>query len=245
MNARGVFITGTDTGIGKTEIACGLIRSLADLGLRVAGMKPVAAGARKHSTGLRNADVEALIGAGNVRAARRLVNPYCFAPAIAPHIAAREAGVAIEPQVILRAYRSLAARADAVVVEGVGGFRVPLDARHDTGDLAQQLRLPVILVVGIRLGCISHTLLTAEAIARRGLRMIGWVANRVDPAMPRARANVQALSERLAAPLLGEIAYHGRARARRLAVTHALPAARIAALIGVCAKSRKGRLRSA
>ena len=200
MSARGLFVTGTDTGVGKTRVAVALIRTLRAQGLRVAAMKPVAAGAEP---GELNEDVVALRAAANVDADLRDVNPYAFAPAIAPHIAAAEAGVRIELGVIATAYARLAARADVVVVEGAGGWRVPLNDSEDMADLAQRLGLPVVLVVGLRLGCLSHALLTAESIAARRLPWAGWVGNHIDPEMVCPAANVAALRARLPEPCLG------------------------------------------
>jgi dethiobiotin synthetase len=145
----------------------------------------------------------------------KLRNPYVLAPAIAPHIAAQEAGIALDIDAMVRAFRSLAERAQYIVVEGAGGFRVPLDERFDLGDLAQHLQLPVVLVVGMRLGCISHALLTAEAIERRGLTIAGWIANRIDPSMRRYRANVQTLQERIDAPMLADVPHIAATGARR------------------------------
>jgi len=212
--ARGLFVTGTDTGVGKTEIACGLLRAYAKQGMRVVGMKPVAAGVMRRQGLARNGDVEALRFASNAHVARALISPYSFEPPIAPHIAARDAGVVIRLQDIMRSYRKLEACADVVVVEGVGGFKVPLGLRFDTADLAARLRLPVVLVVGMRLGCISHALLTVEAIAARDLELLGWVANRIDPRMRRYRDNVEALRERVHAPLLGVVPYCASRRER-------------------------------
>lgn len=200
---KGLFVTGTDTGVGKTLVSCALLHAYTSAGLRTVGMKPVAAGCELGAAGLVCEDVEALWQASSERAPLDLVNPYAFTPPIAPHIAAVEAGVAIDLEHIRRAYIALAELADKVVVEGVGGFRVPLDARFDTADLARLLGLPVVLVVGMRLGCLSHTLLTVESIAARGLRLAGWVANRVDPEMARFEANVETLKQRIDAPLLG------------------------------------------
>jgi dethiobiotin synthetase len=199
--ADGWFVTGTDTGVGKTLVASAMILALRRRGLRVAGMKPVAAGLEDG----RYADVDSLVAASAGNYPPDLVNPYRFAEPIAPHIAAARAGVAIDPERIVSALRRLRAGADAVVVEGAGGFRVPLGETVDFSDLAQRLGLPVVLVVRIRLGCISHALLTAESIDRRGLPLAGWVANAVDPGMPAVRENVAALATRLSAPLLGEI----------------------------------------
>ena len=208
------FITGTDTGVGKTLIACALLHALARTGLRVVGMKPVAAGAVHSAEGLINDDVAQLRAASSVKAELALVNPYCFEPAIAPHIAAAQAGVTIDCARIAQAHARLAAMADVVVVEGAGGFCVPLNSSENAADLAYYFGLPVILVVGVRLGCMNHALLMAQAIRARGLllhsgdkRLAGWIANRIDPAMPVAEENVTALAERLAAPLLGEIEF--------------------------------------
>lgn len=197
---KGVFVTGTDTGVGKTRVSVALIHALRARGLEVAGMKPVAAG---HDPGELNEDVAALMQAANVEGDLRDVNAYAFEPAIAPHIAAAQVGARIELGVVADAYARLAARADVVVVEGAGGFRVPLNDREDTADLAAALGLPVVLVVGLRLGCISHALLTAEAIRARGLVWAGWVGNHIDPAMEAQAENIAALRQRLPQPCLG------------------------------------------
>lgn len=219
---RGFFVTGTDTGVGKTLIACALLHAFARAGGRVVGMKPVAAGATCGDEGPLNDDVVQLRAAGNVQAALRMVNPYCFEPAIAPHIAAAQTGVTIDIEHIKQAYAQLAAMADTVILEGAGGFCVPLNSQEDSADLAQQLGLPVILVVGIRLGCMSHALLTAQAISARGLTFAGWVANRIDPTMPFAGENVVALGERLCAPLLGDVKFARIPDARHAAAQLAL-----------------------
>jgi dethiobiotin synthetase len=208
------FIAGTDTEIGKTYAACTLIHALrrARPQARVAAMKPIAAGTDEHG---RNDDVERLKAAANVALPAEVMTPYLFAPAIAPHVAAAEAGVRIDIAKVLQNFAAIAAVADHVVVEGVGGFRVPLDAETDTADLAVALGLPVILVVGIRLGCLSHALLSAEAIQARGLSLAGWIANCVDPAMARPQASVDTLRSRLTAPLLGILPFDaGRQPAR-------------------------------
>lgn len=204
---RGLFVTGTDTGVGKTLVSCALLRALAARGRRVAGMKPVAAGAARHEGGLRNDDVEQMLAAGNTSAPRALVNPYCFEPPIAPHIAAAAAGVHISIAAIREKHAELMHYAELVVVEGAGGFCVPLGAGEDMADLAQSLGLPVLLVVGMRLGCLNHALLTAQAIRARGLRLAGWVANHIDPAQAQADANVEALAQRLQAPLIARIPF--------------------------------------
>ena len=205
---RGLLVTGTDTGVGKTHVAVALLRALAAAGQRAVGMKPVSAGIGPHET--VNADVAALAAGGSVEAPQAERNPYAFAPAIAPHLAAAAAGVAIDLDVIANAYERLCARADIVVVEGAGGALVPLSARTDMLDIAARLDLPVLLVVGIRLGCLNHALLTAVAIRARGLRFAGWVANAVDVAMPMREENVATLAASLPAPLIAMVA-HGRA----------------------------------
>ena len=217
---HGFFVTGTDTGVGKTLLACALLHAFAAAGRRVVGMKPVAAGAEQDAGELINADVRLLRGASSVAAPLALINPYCFRPPIAPHIAAEQAGVTIDLARIAQAFTQLAAAADSVIVEGVGGFCVPLNRNEDAADLARILGLPVILVVGLRLGCLNHALLTAQAIRGRGLELAGWMANRIDPAMPVAAENTRALTERLAAPLVATIEF-----------TPAPDPARIAALI--------------
>jgi dethiobiotin synthetase len=201
----GYFVTGTDTEVGKTLISLGLLRRLRDQGHRVAGMKPVASGATLSADGLRNEDALALQRASSQPLDYALVNPYCFEPPVAPHIAAQRAGITIELDRILDAWRRLAARTDRVVVEGVGGWLVPLGTHHTVADLAQALGLPVILVVGLRLGCINHALLTAQSIRRAGVPFAGWVANGLDPAMAEREANIAAIGSRLEAPLLAEV----------------------------------------
>jgi dethiobiotin synthetase len=196
----GLFITGTDTGVGKTRVAVALIHALRAQGLRVAAMKPVAAGC---APGELNDDVSALLQASNVAADLCDINPYSFAPPIAPHLAAQQAGVRIELPVIVAAYARLAAVADVVVVEGAGGWRVPLNEHEEMADLAHALGLPIVLVVGLRLGCLNHALLTAESISHRHLPWAGWVGNTIDPAMACRAANLDALRARLPMPCLG------------------------------------------
>jgi len=203
--AQGVFITGTDTGIGKTHVAVAILRALAASGARTVGMKPVSAGVAPGAT--VNADVLALRAAANVAAPLADVNPFAFARPIAPELAARAAGRPIDLDVIIAAYSRLAATADAIVVEGAGGALVPLGRFSDMLDVPARLELSVLLVVGIRLGCINHALLSALAIHARGLDLAGWVANRIDPDMREGDANVEALVSRLPAPLCADIAW--------------------------------------
>lgn len=198
--AAGLFVTGTDTGVGKTRVAVALIHALRARGLRVAAMKPVAAGS---APGDLNEDVSALLQAANVEAALQDVNPYGFVPAIAPHIAAELAGVTIDLDVIAAAYARLAAAADVVVVEGAGGWRVPLNDAEDMGTLARRLGLPVVLVVGLRLGCVNHALLSAASISTAAVPWAGWIANRVAPAMQCEAQNLVTLEARLQGPFLG------------------------------------------
>jgi len=202
-----LFVTGTDTGVGKTLAACALLHRLRTRGLRALGMKPVAAGVQPSPDGPINPDVVALYQASSFRAPLNEVNPYSFEPAIAPHIAAAAAGVRIELDRIVQAFIALRQRADSIVVEGVGGFLVPLNDREDAGDMAVALNLPVVLVVGMRLGCLNHALLTQQAIVARSLRLAGWIANSIDPKMARFEENLQALRQRIAAPLLGVMPY--------------------------------------
>ncbi len=211
------FITGTDTGIGKTWVSRMLLDQLRARGVRALGMKPVASGCRMTAQGLRNDDAEILRGASAFAPAYADVNPYAFADPIAPHISARDTGTTIELARIEAAYGRLAALADALVVEGVGGWAAPLGESLSQADLVHALDLDVVLVVGMRLGCINHALLSARAIAADGCRLVGWIANPIDPAMARFDENVQTLRERLPAPLL-EVLTHVAPAADRLHV---------------------------
>lgn len=199
---RGWFVTGTDTGVGKTHVACALVAGLAASGRRAVGMKPVASGARRTPAGLRHADAEQLLAAGNVAVAYDTVNPYCFEPAVAPHLAAEDAGVEMRLQTLLDAHTRLRALADCTVVEGAGGWRVPLGPRTTMSDLARALGLPVLLVVGLRLGCLNHARLTLEAIRHDGALFAGWVANACDASMEYRTRNIEALTQILGTPPL-------------------------------------------
>lgn len=206
----GYFIAGTDTEIGKTLASCGLLHAFAARGLSTAAMKPIAAGAEPDAHGVwRNEDAEALAASASVSVPRSLSTPFLLREPAAPHLVAEREHATLDIAHIVRCHRDIAARADVTIVEGVGGFRVPLDDQRDTGDLAQALGLPVILVVGMRLGCLSHALLTAEAIAACGLRLAGWIANTIDPEMRLRAENLATLRDRFdrsyGAPLLGAI----------------------------------------
>lgn len=198
----GFFVTGTDTEVGKTVVATAVVRGLVSRGLRVAVMKPVASGSQRTSHGLRNEDALALMRASNVAAPYDRVNPYCFEPAISPHIAAEESGISIDLGHIRHHFDSLAAESDLVIVEGAGGWLAPIGPGSSMKDLARALELPVLLVVGVRLGCINHALLSKLAIESHGAPFAGWIANSVDPAMPKRKENLETLTRGLGAPPL-------------------------------------------
>jgi dethiobiotin synthetase len=205
-----LFVTGTDTGVGKTRVAAALCHAFAARGMRVAAMKPVASGCVSTPEGLRNDDALALLAAMNVRAEYTEVNPYAFAPAIAPHLAAREAGIEIDFELLDRACDRLRLRAEVLIVEGAGGWLAPLDAGRCFADLAVRWQMDVILVVGLRLGCLNHALLTVESIERRGLRLCGWVANSIDLAFERRQENISSLQRRISAPCVGILPFQPR-----------------------------------
>lgn len=198
---RGFFVTGTDTGIGKTHVSLALIRGLVRDGKRVAAMKPVAAGAAREPEGLRNDDALQLAAAANVAAPYETLNPYCLAAPVSPHIAAEDERIAIDPAVIRREFDKLASWADCVVVEGAGGWLAPISRTQTMEAVALALDLPVILVVGLRLGCLNHALLTAQAVRASGLELAGWVANSIEPQFERAAENLARLSAVLGQPL--------------------------------------------
>lgn len=202
---RGVFITGTDTEIGKTVVARLLVTALVQRGETVAVMKPVAAGSERTAEGWRNDDALALMAAANVEAPYELVNPYALARPVSPHLAAAEAGVDIELDRVVACYQALAARASWVVVEGVGGWHVPLSEDETVADMAGALDLPVILVVGMRLGCLNHALLTDQAIRASRARTLGWVANCLASDGFGLEACIDTLCRRLTVPLLGRV----------------------------------------
>ncbi|HEY6927298.1 MAG TPA: dethiobiotin synthase [Steroidobacteraceae bacterium] len=205
MNIKGVFVTGTDTGVGKTVAAAGLVRGLVEQGRRVAVMKPVASGSERTAQGLRNEDALALMAASNVVVEYDRVNPYCFEPAISPHIAANEAGIRVDLAKIRRDFESLAQLSDWIVVEGAGGWLAPLGPGTGIRELAITLHLPVVMVVGLRLGCINHALLTKLAIEAQGARLVGWIANTIDPAMERRTENLETLIRLIGEPPLAVV----------------------------------------
>lgn len=205
MTVKGVFVTGTDTGIGKTVVAAGLVRGLVALGLRVAVMKPVASGSNRTDAGLRNEDALALMAASNVAVPYETVNPYCFEPPISPHIAADEAGIRIDLAKIRRSFELLAAGSDWIVTEGAGGWLAPIGPATSIRELAMALHLPVLMVVGLRLGCINHALLTKLAIEAHGAQFAGWIANTIDPAMARRTQNLETLIRLIGEPPLAVV----------------------------------------
>jgi len=201
------FITGTDTGVGKTYVACKLIHDYVAQGHKVVGMKPVAAGCELVDGEWVNEDVLRLTQTSNVKAPRELVNPYSFKASIAPHIAAEQSGVEIKIEVIQQAFNQLASIADIVIVEGAGGFLVPLNHRQSMADLAAALDIPVILVVGMKLGCINHALLTMEAIKARQLDLHGWIANQIEPGMAVYDENIAAIAKTMGANCMANYPY--------------------------------------
>ncbi|KPZ15381.1 dethiobiotin synthase [Pseudomonas syringae group genomosp. 3] len=212
------FITGTDTDAGKTTVAAGLLHAARLKGLSTASGKPVASGCVMTAEGLRNSDALALQAECSIELDYDEVNPLAFAPAIAPHLAALEAGVVLTVGSLLQPMRHiLDKQADFTLIEGAGGWRVPLAGQHNLSDLAIALGLPVILVVGVRLGCINHAVLTAEAIARDGLHLAGWVANVIDAETSRLEENLATLRERLPAPCLGRVPRLSEASAENVA----------------------------
>ena len=213
MNAfalTSVFVTGTDTGIGKSVVAASLLRALQAQGRRALGMKPIASGCMETAQGLRNDDAELLRAHSSGAPDYALVNPYALPEPIAPHLAAADAGVAIRLDPIAAAFAALSAMSQCVVVEGVGGWAVPLSDTLMQSHLVRALDLPVILVIGLRLGCINHALLSARAIADDGCHLVGWIGNHIDPAMTRVEENIATLLARLPAPCLGVLP-HARA----------------------------------
>lgn len=214
---KGFFVTGTDTGVGKTWVATALIHALAARGLRVAGMKPLACGAHATPQGWRHGDAERLMQYASVALPYEAVNPYLLREPVAPHIAARLEGVRLSAAALHEACTTLEENLDYLVIEGVGGWEVPLNDHETTAHFARLLGLPVVLVVGIRLGCLNHALLTGDAILRQNLSLAAWIANVVDPATRMIQENIAALETRLPAPRLGTVPHLPHFDATRIA----------------------------
>jgi len=210
MSARGLFITGTDTGVGKTVVACALVRAFRAQGLKVGVMKPVASGAVRTPHGLRNSDALTLIEAAGSERPYGDVNPYCFEPAISPHIAAKEAKIEVDCNIIRHHYDALAAETDQVVVEGAGGWFAPINEHQTMADIAWALNVPALMVVGVRLGCLNHAQLTRLAVEAHGVSFAGWIASSVDPLMERLEENLAALERLLGEPPLAVVPHSPR-----------------------------------
>jgi len=207
MSARGIFITGTDTGVGKTVLACALVRALREAGNRVAVMKPVASGSLNTPEGLRNADALALMEAAGLAGPELYeeVNPYCFEPAVSPHIAANEAKITVDSSMIRQKLARLAAQADWIVVEGAGGWLAPINESETMADLARALSLPALLVVGLKLGCLNHAQLSRRVMRLGQVPFAGWVASAIDPQMSHREENLASLERRLGEPALAVV----------------------------------------
>lgn len=231
--SAGLFVTGTDTEVGKTVIARLIVRSLVATGVRVAVMKPVAAGSVMTAAGARNEDAVGLIADSNVEMPYEIVNPYCLEEPVSPHLAARAAGLTVELPRIGERFRVLAAAADYVIVEGAGGWFAPLNETEFVADVAAALNLPVLLVVGLRLGCLNHALLTAAAIRQRGLLLAGWIGNHIDPGFARVTDNLLTLERHLGMPPIATVAHAASA-----AVAQRLSAAATTALVQAATRNR-------
>lgn len=213
---KAFFIAGTDTEIGKTTISCALLQAALGSGLSTLGLKPVASGCKLHDGQLRNQDALSLQALSTIELPYEVINPYAFAPAIAPHVAAAQQGIKIELAVVQHAfYKAQYSQPDVLLVEGAGGWLTPISAQHSMADVALCLQLPVILVVGMRLGCINHALLTAQAIAASGLPLAGWIANHLEQDMQPA---VSYLQQKISAPCLAQVPYLATAKVQQLAM---------------------------
>jgi dethiobiotin synthetase len=210
VTGKGIFITGTDTAVGKTVVACALTRGFKTLGLRVAVMKPVASGSERTAAGLRNPDAVALAQASNVEVPYEQVNPYCFEAAVSPHIAAKDVGICVDTDIVRRGFVALGQSADWVVVEGAGGWLAPISERQTMADLAWALGIPALMVVGVKLGCLNHAQLTLLGIEARGVSVAGWIANHPNPSMERVEENLAALERLLGEPALAHVPYSPR-----------------------------------
>jgi dethiobiotin synthetase len=219
--SAGIFITGTDTGVGKTLVAVSFVKALVRHGLRVSVMKPVASGAEQTPSGLRNADALALAEASNVDVPYAALNPYCFEPAVSPHIAAEEARISINTSLIKDRFEALASGADFVVVEGAGGWYAPIGPAHAMADLPALLGIPVLLVVGVRLGCLNHAFLTRRAIDACGAEFAGWVGNCIDPTLERLAQNLATLERSLECEPLAVFPFQPEAEVALRAAEHA------------------------
>ncbi|WP_115528944.1 MULTISPECIES: dethiobiotin synthase [Xanthomonas] len=223
MQHPALYVTGTDTGIGKTMGSTALLHALRARGHTAVGMKPVASGCEQTSDGWRNEDALALQAASDPQPDYATLNPYAFPAPLAPELAAADVGVTLSLDPIAQAFAQLRRQAEVVVVEGVGGWAAPLSADLDQADLVRALQLPVVLLVGVRLGCINHARLTAAAIAADGLECIGWIANEIDPQMERVEENIQMLHQRLSMPCWGRIRWRPGADAASQAQELRLP----------------------
>ncbi|MCK5877997.1 MAG: dethiobiotin synthase [Candidatus Marithrix sp.] len=206
VNGKYMFVTGTDTEIGKTRCTLALIQYFKNRNLQIAGMKPIASGCYRSDNGLRNEDAEQILALSGLDIPYDIVNPYPFEPPIAPHIAASQIGQSIDLDKIIKNYQELQTQADMVIVEGFGGWRVPINANLSIKDMVLAMKIPVVLVVGIRLGCINHALLTAEAIIRDGCHLLGWIANPVDEKFD-GKQSIDTISEYLSVPILAQMPY--------------------------------------
>ncbi len=216
---KGFFVTGTDTGVGKTWMTATLMHALAARGYRVAGIKPLACGGHNTTEGWRHEDAELLMQHASVVLPYEIVNPYPLREPVAPHIAAAQAGIRLSATALHETCTALDEQMDYLFIEGVGGWEVPLNDEETTAQFARLLGLPVILVVGIRLGCLNHALLTSDAIVRQKLKLAGWIANVIDPSLLKIQENIAALEARLSAPRLGTVSHHPHFDAARIAAT--------------------------
>jgi dethiobiotin synthetase len=206
MKAKSFFVTGTDTGVGKTYVSCALLQAAKEAGLSTAAIKPIAAGGEKNESGIFNEDALKLQSACTLQLAYQEINPLCLQQAIAPHIAAKAEGVVLDIHELANSVQAIIDRqADLTLIEGAGGWRVPMDNYNTLADLARLVAQPVILVVGMRLGCLNHALLSMQVIRQDGVKLHGWIANQLDPAMSAYQENLETLKNMIDAPLLGEL----------------------------------------
>ncbi|CAH9019370.1 dethiobiotin synthase [Candidatus Nitrosacidococcus sp. I8] len=214
--AKGFFVTGTDTGIGKTWISVGLITYFKQQGFQVAGMKPVASGCISTPLGICNEDALLLRDHSSISLTYPQVNPHNLSLPIAPHLAAQHQNTQIDLKIIQNHFDDIVIKSDVIIIEGVGGWMVPINQKQTMVEVAQLFKLPIILVVGMRLGCLNHALLTSESILKSGLPLAGWIANQVQPQMDWVEENIHSLREHLSAPLLGIIPYLDQLTAEKI-----------------------------